>query len=145
MRGNREVDPVPWTHSYLRTDFVEACGDGFCWCVTSKHMTLQNPRVFVSCHISKIPVQRQFARILGKGTFSQHALQLRLLTELIASMPAVNGGCRLNTKTKTPTATDSRSRGQWLLGTCCYVTWYCPLNLALELWDRDQPRVHTEF
>lgn len=115
--GKQGGRPCALDPSYLGTDFVETCGDGFCWCVTSKHMTLQNPRVFVSCYISKIPVQRQFARILGKGAFSQHALLLRRLTELIASMPAVNCRCRLKTETRTPTATDSRGRGQWLLGT----------------------------
>lgn len=62
-RGNREVDT-----SYLGADFVETRGDGFCWCVTSKHVTFQNPCIFISRYISKVPVQKKFYQDVRKGS-----------------------------------------------------------------------------
>lgn len=34
---------------------MQAGGDGFGWCVTAKHMTFQNPGVFIPRHIRKVP------------------------------------------------------------------------------------------
>ena len=34
---------------------MQAGGDGFGWRVTAEHMTFQDPGVFISCHICKVP------------------------------------------------------------------------------------------
>lgn len=48
----------PLSHD-LGTDFVETCGDGCGRGITSEHVALQHPCVFVSGHIGKIPFYKQ--------------------------------------------------------------------------------------
>lgn len=60
VREKKRVELLCPDPPYLGTDFVETCGNGFCWCVTSKYMTFQNSCIFVSCYISKISVQTKF-------------------------------------------------------------------------------------
>lgn len=47
--------PAP---THLRADFVETRGNGFGRSVTSKHMTFQNPCIFVSRHVGKISAKK---------------------------------------------------------------------------------------
>ena len=47
------IPAVNCTH--LGADFVETCGDGCGRGITSEHVALQHPRVFVSRHVGKVP------------------------------------------------------------------------------------------
>lgn len=42
---------------YPGADLVQAGGDGFGWRVTAENMTFQDPGVFVSRHVRKIPAR----------------------------------------------------------------------------------------
>lgn len=46
-----------WTGNgtHLGADFVKTCGDGCGGRITSEHVTLEHPRVFVPCHVGKVP------------------------------------------------------------------------------------------
>lgn len=48
--------------SYPGADLMQAGGYGFGWRVTAKNMTFENPGVFISCHVCKIPARGETTR-----------------------------------------------------------------------------------
>lgn len=43
----------------LGADFVETCGDGSGGSITTEHVALEHPRVFVPRHVGKIPATQK--------------------------------------------------------------------------------------
>lgn len=57
------IDAPQALRTHPGADLMQTGGDGFGWRVTAEHMTFQDPGVFISCYICKIP-----ERVEGKET-----------------------------------------------------------------------------